>query len=122
MKHDDGYKQSEINPTANGNGVSLAANPPVVLTIAPMIFKLGEVVWAKIKGSVHWPARIKSFPSNKMVTVVWFNDYRTTKIYRTQIFKYLLNFDTYAKNFDRVVGLEKAAKEGLILYGEMASR
>lgn len=45
------------------------------LMIAPIIFKPGEVVWAKIKGFAHWPAKIKSFPSGKMVIVVWFNDY-----------------------------------------------
>lgn len=86
-------------------------------TIARIDFKVNEVVWAKIKGSVHWPAKIKSFPSSKMVIVVWFNDYRTTKIYRTQLFKFLQNFDLYAQNFDNTVGLKTAAYEGLMYLG-----
>lgn len=133
-KHDERDKkdqkpteQSQMTPaTVNFSmaaatvDVSLAAKPELV--IAPIIFRVSEVVWAKIKGSVPWPARIKSFPSNRMVIVVWLNDYRTTKIYRTQIFKFLTNFDTYAKNFDKTVGLKKAAQEGLMLYGSMINR
>lgn len=86
-------------------------------TVARIDFKVNEVIWAKIKGHVHWPAKVKCFPSNKMVVVVWFNDYRTTKIYKTQMFKFLQNFDLYAKNFDSTIGLECAAKEALIYYG-----
>lgn len=91
-----------------------------ILTIEQIQFQVGEVVWAKIKGSAHWPAKIKCF-SNRMVIVVWFNDYRTTKIYRSQIFKFLQNYDNYSKNFGNVVGLQKAAHEALIYYGSMAA-
>lgn len=80
-------------------------------------FKLNEIVWARIKGSPHWPARIISFPSNKMALVRWFNDYRVTKLYRTQLFKFLNNFDQFAKKFPDTVGLETAAREALICYG-----
>lgn len=86
-------------------------------TVNTIDFKVNEVVWAKIKGHPHWPAKIKCFPSNRMVTVVWFNDYRTTKIYRTQLFKFLVNFDSFAKNFDSTIGLRAAAQEGLMYYG-----
>lgn len=126
MKHDK-REETEVNKLPqqsqlNVAGVSFDAKPEEVLTIAPIVFQVGEVVWAKIKGSAHWPAKIKSFPSSKMVIVVWFNDYRTTKIYRTQVFKFLTHFDTFAKSFDRVVGLKKAAQEGLIYYGSMIGR
>lgn len=123
MKHDK-REETEVNklPQLNVAGVSFDVKPEEVLTIAPIVFQIGEVVWAKIKGSAHWPAKIKSFPSSKMVIVVWFNDYRTTKIYRTQVFKFLIHFDTFAKSFDRVVGLKKAAQEGLIYYGSMIGR
>lgn len=49
--------------------------------------------------------------------MVWLNDYRLTTIYRTQCFKFLSNFDEFAKNFDRTIGLRAAAQEGLILFG-----
>lgn len=57
-----------------------------------------------------------------MVVVVWFNDYRTTKMYKSQIFKFLKNFDTYAVNFKNVVGLEKAAQEAMIYFGSSLSK
>lgn len=85
-------------------------------------FKIEEVVWAKIKGYPHWPAKIKSFPSNRTAEVVWFNDYRKTKIFRTQLFKFLPHFDTFAKKFDETIGLKKAAQEGLIIYGHSMNK
>ncbi|XP_055326601.1 uncharacterized protein LOC129580316 [Sitodiplosis mosellana] len=96
-------------------------DPQLVKTVAQIIFKVDEVVWAKIKGHPHWPARIKCFPSAKMAIVVWFNDYRTTKIYRTQLHKFLTNFDKFAVRFRDTIGLETAAKEGLIYYGQRAN-
>lgn len=86
--------------------------------IAVIEFRVGEIVWAKIKGFPHWPAVIKSFPSDRMAIVIWFNDYRKTKIYRTQLFKFLANFETFAKRFDDVIGLKTAAQEGLMCYGQ----
>lgn len=53
-----------------------------------------------------------------MVIVTWFNDYRTTKIYRTQIFKFLLDYDEYSKKLDETIGLRIAAQEALMCYGE----
>lgn len=57
-----------------------------------------------------------------MVVVVWFNDYRTTKMYKSQIFKFLKNLDTYAVNFKNVVGLEKAAQGAMIYFGSSLSK
>lgn len=87
------------------------------LQIAVVHFKVGEIVWAKIKGSPAWPAKILSFPSNKMALVEWFNDYRKTKIYRTQMHKFLVNFDRFAEHFDKSVGLHTAAREALHTFG-----
>lgn len=52
-----------------------------------------------------------------MALVRWFNDYRVTKLYRTQLFKILNNFDQFAKKIPDTVGLETAAREALICYG-----
>lgn len=87
--------------------------------VARIEYKIDEIVWAKIKGYPHWPARIKGFSGNgRMVLVYWFNDYRTTKIYRTQLFKFLENFDEFAKKFDQTIGLKTAAQEALIIFGQ----
>lgn len=64
-------------------------------------------------GFPSWPAKIKSFHGSKMVTVVWFNDWRTTKIYRGQMLKFLEHFDACAKNFDKSVGLKSLESVGL---------
>lgn len=85
--------------------------------VARIDYKINEVVWAKIKGFPHWPAKLKRIDSNKMVTVVWFNDYRTTKIYKTQLSKFLLNFEQFAHTFEQHIGLKKAAHEALIYFG-----
>lgn len=89
--------------------------------MAQIDFKIGEIVWAKIKGFPHWPCVIRAFHKN-MAIVFWFNDYRQTKIYRTQLFKFLPNFDTFSKLFSQKIGLETAAKEALIAYGQQMAQ
>lgn len=91
---------------------------PVNLSMVKIEFHINEIVWCKIKGCPHWPAQILAFPSNKMALVKWFNDYRQTKVYRTQLFKFLANFDQYALRFDDVVGLKTASREALIVFGQ----
>lgn len=98
--------------------VAATISNPSLEALAVIEFKVKEIVWAKIKGYPAWPARIQSFPSAKMASVIWFNDYRTTKIYRTQLFKFLKFFDRYSINFDKTIGLKKAALEGLYYYGK----
>lgn len=85
--------------------------------VATISFKIGDIVWAKIKGFVAWPARIVSI-SSKMAVVFWLNDYRSTKVYQTQIFKFLERFDEFSKRFSDTVGLETAAREGLMLFSQ----
>lgn len=104
------------DPNAVSYHTELEAKMP--LTVATVEFQTGEVVWAKIRGYPHWPAKIKSFPSSKMALVVWFNDYRITKMYRTQLHKFLNNFDNFSKKFDQTIGLKTAAQEALIYYGQ----
>lgn len=93
-------------------------NVETTRAIVKVAFTVGEIVWAKIKGHNHWPARIISFPSQKMAEVTWYNDYRRTKLYRSQLFKFLVNFDEFAKKFDVTVGLSTAAREALMDYGQ----
>lgn len=85
--------------------------------IALIEFSVGDVVWAKIKGYPHWPAKITAFTSKLMVEVFWFNDYRRTKIYRTQLSKFIPCFEQFSVHFDNHVGLRTAAKEAMIYYG-----
>lgn len=105
------------------DSVAATISSPLVedTTVAKIDFSINEVVWAKIRGYPAWPAKIKSFPNLKTAIVVWFNDYRTTKIYKTQLFKFLPFFDRNSVNFDKTIGLKKAAQEGLIYYGNMMS-
>lgn len=99
--------------------IAVVNNDETAVSVLQVIdFSVGEVVWAKIKGYAHWPAKIKSFPTSRTAEVVWFNDYRTTKIFRTQLFKYLINFEKFSERFNDTVGLKKAAHEGLIYYGQ----
>lgn len=108
---------SKLNIVPNESKPALLSNPEQKV-IARIEFKINEVIWAKLRGFKPWPAKICSFPSNKMVEVIWFNDYRRTKLYKTQLFKFLQYFDEFAKNFSTTVGLETAAKEALIYYGQ----
>lgn len=85
--------------------------------IAVVRFLLGEIIWAKIRGSPHWPAQIMSFPTHNTAEVLWFNDYRRTKVFQTKLFKFLPYFDEFAKKFETHVGLETAAREALACYG-----
>lgn len=108
--------QAENKAGVNANSEAGPSNP--VNAVANLDWRVGEIIWAKIKGWPTWPGQIKSFPSARMVEVIWLNDYRKTRLYRTQMFKFLNNFDRFAVDFDNVVGLEGAAREGLIKYGE----
>lgn len=85
--------------------------------VAKPIFNVGEIIWAKIKGHACWPAKIVMVTS-KRALVYWLNDYRTTNVYLTQLYKFLPHFDEFSKKFSHTVGLECAAKEALILYGQ----
>lgn len=82
-------------------------------TVAKMPFSIGEIVWCKIRGSVHWPARILS-RDDKRYNVLWLNDYRTTKVFETTLFKFHKDFEEFAQEFSSNIGLKTAAKEAII--------
>lgn len=83
-------------------------------TVAVLAFSVNEIVWGKIRGWPHWPARVTSIEGRKF-EVVWFNDYRKSKLFRTQLFKFCDNFEQFAQKFPTTIGLETAAKEALLL-------
>lgn len=82
-------------------------------TVAVNHLVVGEVIWGKIRGWPHWPAKIIRF-HGRLVEVEWFNDYRTTKLYKSQVFKFYPNYDIFAEKFATSVGLKTAATEALI--------
>lgn len=91
--------------------------PIVELAVAVIPFKIGDVVWGKIQGWPHWPAKVtKIFP--RQYEVEWFNDFRTTKLYRSQIYKFGPNFEIFADKFDSTAGLREAAEQALIFFSK----
>lgn len=85
-------------------------------------FKEGEVIWCKLKGFVHWPARIESITKiggRYSYTVYWFNDYRLSKVFENQLFKFEENFKKFSCNFQNRLGLETASKEALIYIASL---
>lgn len=79
-------------------------------------FSVGDIVWAKLRGSPFWPAKIERIYGTKlqMVEILWFNDYRRSKVYKTQIEQFLPNFAKNSKLFKQHIGLETAAKEAVL--------
>lgn len=95
--------------------IELENESPVneIMTVAVEPFSINEVVWGKIRGSPHWPAKIIQYHPRR-IEVEWFNDYRTTKLFRSQVFKFYPNFNIFAEKFDSTVGLKVAAQEALM--------
>lgn len=87
--------------------------------VVALDYSLNEVVWGKIRGWPHWPARITSIEGRRF-EIQWFNDYRKSKLFRTQLFKFYKNYDEFSKLFEQKVGLETAAKEAVIFLANAA--
>lgn len=70
------------------------------LKVAEIEFSCDEIVWGKLRGSPHWPCQIIS-NLGRTFLVRWYNDNnRTSKLFRTQLFKFLPNFEKYiVRNF-----------------------
>lgn len=88
--------------------------------IALLDFKIGDVIWAKLSGHPIWPSKIERIYGIKhqMLEIVWFNDYRRSKIYKTQA----QNFQKHAHLFNTHIGLETAAKEAMIYIGSKMNK
>lgn len=112
--------QQDMEPPAKRIKISSASQMRKTKSesaIAMIEFSIDEVVWGKLKGHPHWPAKICKFEKNKF-EIFWFNDYRKSTVYRSQLFKFN---DSNVKAFSKVLkgGLEAAIKEAIV-YG-MAS-
>lgn len=84
------------------------------ICLAP--FKVGEVVWAKMRGYPCWPAKVENIYGARMhmARVYWFNDYRKSPMHIGALSKFFVNFTEFAKHKDSHIGLETAIKEALI--------
>lgn len=81
-------------------------------TVSVIEFSMDEVVFAKIKGYPTWPAKIVGF-ENKRCEIQWFNDYRRSKVFRSQLFKFNdANVDKFSKA--KKLGVETAIKEAIV--------
>lgn len=81
--------------------------------VATIPFNVGEVVWGKIRGWPHWPAKVIQIHPRRY-EVIWYNDFRVTKLYRSQIYKFGPNFSIFAEKFDTTVGLKEAAEQAML--------
>lgn len=88
-------------------------------TVALPDFSVDDIVWAKLRGSPHWPARIVAIENGRF-EIYWYNDYRKSKVNRSQLFKFHVNFDTFSKKGNSNVHLETAIKEALITLASKA--
>lgn len=77
------------------------------LAIVKPDFTKNEIIWAKIRGSHHWPAKIDRIYTTPrgliMLEIIWYNDYRRSKIHKTQAYKFLENFESFAVKFDDIM-------------------
>lgn len=106
-------KLSEDMQSPNVEMNSIRNNPESENVLAIREFRLNEIVWGKIKGWPHWPCKIIQFNAKRYV-VEWLNDYRTTVVFPSQIFKFMPNFQKFSAACPKSVGLETAVKEALI--------
>lgn len=84
--------------------------------ISTEFFRVGQVVWAKLRGFPCWPAKIERICGEKkhLIEIFWFNDYRRSKVFRSQIFDFNEHFAQFAVELKNHIGLETAAKEALM--------
>lgn len=80
-------KTNEKKPIDLEQSQSSKLHPHSNNAVAVPEFKLDEVIWSKLRGWPHWPARILSFEENK-IEIYWFNDYRTSKVFKSALFKF----------------------------------
>lgn len=90
------------------------SNP--IRIIAQQQFRISEIVWAKLGHFPSWPCKIERLYGvrNQMVEVLWFNDFRRSKMHIANIYKFFDKFQEFSKDADIHVGLNRAIKEAII--------
>lgn len=104
-------EEPKSSPNQNIESTSHASPPNMAINTIP--FKVGEIIWGKIWGWPHWPAKIVRF-WRRQFEVIWYNDFRVTKLYRSQMYKFSPNFHIFAEKFDTTVGLREAAEQAML--------
>lgn len=109
----------------NGKKTSKKTKPKKIKiphnAIALLDYSIGEIVWCKLKGWPHWPCKILDIEYKRSVIylVYWFKDnHRTSKVFKSQLFKFKENFKTLSENGSENAQLEAAIKEGIIKFNE----
>lgn len=108
MKNAEDITRSKRKPIAKTKSEKVLSHD-----IAQNDFDIGEIVWCKLKGHNHWPCKIENFDHGKIV-VRWFNDYRYSTVFKSQLFKFSENCEAFSKK--KSVALQIAIKEALIMY------
>lgn len=86
----------------------------VLKAISENNFSIGAIVWCKLKGYRHWPAKVLGFDQNKII-VRWFNDNRRqSTVFASQIQQFSRHCFAYSQNVS--ISLATAIKEALIEY------
>lgn len=112
-------EQQKIATCSSSDTGKIVCKP--VTTIATPGFAIGEIVWGRIKGWPHWPGKVKRIESNRF-EIIWFNDYRTSKLSKNQIFKFHSNFTEFTQGAHLKVGLSTAVKEALLSIASKTRR
>lgn len=89
-----------------------------------MDIQMNEVVWAKISGYPEWPAKVDRIYGirNQMCEIVWFNDYRRTKLHKGQLKNFVSDFENHRSNIPNYIGLEAAIKEALMYLASQLAK
>lgn len=108
----------KLNDTPVAEDVNSKANRSNRLAVANGIdnklairFVISEIVWCKLSGFHHWPAKILRFEGKKIV-VFWYNDYRQSSVFLSQLFPFEKYCLLFSKNVS--IALGTAIKEALI--------
>lgn len=117
--------KEKLGEKLNGKSDKQIGKETPTLALMMPEFEVNEIIWAKIKGHCHWPAKIEriNITTKGLTTyeVIWYNDYRRSKIHKSQAFKFMKNFEEFAKKFDDVIGLKTAAFEAMYTYGKRSN-
>lgn len=105
-------------PSNQNEAIGNSHESNAIRIIAQPQFQINEIVWAKLGHFPSWPCKIERLYGirNQMVEVLWFNDFRRSKMHVAKIYKFFDKLEEFSKDADLRVGLNRAIKEAII-YG-----